>query len=349
MEITPIIMNKNFIKLGLIENYKSLIWTSRYYDAGDFELCVNVNSIAIEFLQIGNYVLRDDDDNVGIIETLQIQLNEDSEEIIIASGRFATSLLSRRIIAAQTNFTNQYVSAIINKLLTDNVINPLLPDRKISNFVSGVAVNSGQRISTQYTGQNLGETISKLCQTYGLGYKVTFNNSNQFVFQLYEGEDRSYDQSINSYVVFSEEYDNLISSEYEENHQCVITDVLVAGEGEGTDRKTAWVSSNSASGIDRYEHYKDARDLSTNEGEISENEYNLQLASRGAEDITDYTTAFSGTADFTGVKYKQDVNLGDIVVVENSRWGISMNCRLVEVIESIDESGAYTINPTFGE
>lgn len=347
MEILPIIANSNFIKLGVLEEYKSFIWTSRYYSPGDFELCINVNPKSVEFLQINNYVMRDDDDNVGIIESLVIETDEDGQEIMIASGRFIGSILNRRIIATQTLFSNQYVSSVINTLLTNNIINPSVAARKIDNFVSGITANMGPQITTQFTGQNLSDTVSKLCASYGLGFKVIINSSGQFEFELYEGTDRSYGQSINPYVVFSEQYDNLISSQYEENHQAMVTNVLVAGEGEGTDRITAWTGTNT--GLARYESYKDARDMSTNNGEISQSEYMNQLVARGKENMTDFTTAFSGEVDFSGIRYKQDVNLGDMVTVENSRWGISMNCRLVEVIESIDESGAYTINPTFGE
>ena len=52
--------------------------------------------------------------------------------------------------------------------------------------------------------------------------------------------------------------------------------------------------------------------------------------------------------DFTNVKYREDVNVGDIVTIKNTKWGIHINSRLVEVIESVNESGAYSITPSFG-
>ena len=67
-----------------------------------------------------------------------------------------------------------------------------------------------------------------------------------------------------------------------------------------------------------------------------------------ASKITSFTAAFTGVVDFRNIEYKKDVFIGDICVIENTKWGIYINSRLVEVIESIDESGQYTITPTFG-
>jgi hypothetical protein len=72
------------------------------------------------------------------------------------------------------------------------------------------------------------------------------------------------------------------------------------------------------------------------------------LLMEGLESMTTYTRAFSGEVDFESVKYKEDINIGDLCVIQNTKWGIYVNARLIEVIESIDESGKYTINPTFG-
>ena len=46
-----------------------------------------------------------------------------------------------------------------------------------------------------------------------------------------------------------------------------------------------------------------------------------------------------------GYKYKEDYNLGDIVNIVNE-FGISINARITEIIESQDDNG-YTIEPTF--
>jgi len=346
MDILPIVMNTDFERLAVIDDYISFIWTTRYYTCGDFELCVDVNETNVDLFQKGYYIIRDDDENAGVIEQIHIQKNEDHHEMLIISGRFLPCILARRIIAQQT-VVDGTVAACVNKLLTDAIINPAISARKISNFILGT-YSTSQTMQAQYTGDNLLDTINAICQTYGIGYKVILNDDNEFVFSLVQGTDHSYEQSANPYIVFSDEYDNLLSSQYEEDYREIATDVLVAGEGEGLDRRTLWVSEATNTGLDRYEVYKDQRNLQSNGGEISDAEYEAQMRESGLESITTITTAFTGTVYFGNLQWKQDVNIGDICVIENKKWGIYINSRLVEVIESVAESGEYSIVPTFG-
>lgn len=343
----PIIADPSFTRLCAIDDYSSFIWTSRYYTAGDFDLAVNVSPLTLSVLRYGFYVFRDDRDEVGIIEKLDVQRDSDGKELIIASGRFVTSILGRRIVAVQTQINNKAISEAVYTLIDENIINPDIPARAISNFELDETFTTAKKITIQITGKNLLDSIQRICEPAGIGYKVTVENG-AFVFHLYEGTDRSYGQSVNPYIVFSDQYDNLFSSEYFENYSDMVTDVLVAGEGEGLDRKTVWATRDGLSGLERYEIYQDARNMSSNEGEIPELEYLAQLEAEGMESITSYTASFSGEVDFNSVRFGVDVFLGDICTVENKRWGIFLNCRLVEVIESVDESGAYSITPTFG-
>ena len=338
-------MNDQFQRLAVIADYSSFIWTTRYYTSGDFQLIVDANEKNMSILQKFYYVVRDDDENVGIIEDLHIQRDQDGNEKIIITGRFLDAVLARRIIAKETTLEGK-VSDCIEQLIDENVINPDIAARQISNFtIDSYEVST--EIQVQYTGQNLLEAISNLCKTYNIGYKVTLNDDNDFVFKLYEGVDRTYDQSTNPWVIFSDTYNNLLSSDYEENYQNTATAVWVAGEGEGEDRIAEWVTDGST-GLERCEAFKDGKDIKSDNGEIYEDEYRELLKEAGKECLTKYTTAFTGTVYFGNTTYREDINVRDLCVIENSRWGLYLNTRLVEVIESVDETGEYSITPTFG-
>ena len=345
-QIVPIIMDSSFVKLAPIDDYISLIWTSRYYEVGDFELVVNANKVNMGLFVQGNYIMREDDENVGIIEDIKIQSNEDLSDMLIVTGRFLASILGRRIIYPQTN-VNYSLDTVIDRLIVLNIIFPSILQRRILNFRLGTHSIMSRNVQAQFDGENLLETISELCKTYGVGMKVVLNSSHEFVFSLYEGADHTYNQSERPYIVFSTDYDNLHSSEYEENYRSVVTAVLVAGEGEGVDRKTAW-ATDGETGLNRYELYDDTKNISSNDGQISDADYQKLLEEAGKESLTRYTTAFSGSVSFDNIKYREDVNLGDLCVIENPRWGLSINARLLEVIESVAETGEYSIVPTFG-
>ncbi len=343
-EVMPIIMNTNFERLAVIDDYSSLIWTKRYYATGDFELCVPVDLVNTSLFQKHYYVVRDDDDDVGVIEDIKISKHSDSGELMIITGRFLPSILGRRIIAVQTSVSGT-IDSCINTLINQNVINPSDTIRKINNFVLGT-YSFDTTMEAQFTGDNLLTVIENLCETYGLGFKVTLNADNEFVFNLYEGVDHTYDQSVNPWVIFSDQYDNLVSSEYEENYKDMVTAVLVAGEGEGLDRRTQWIT-DGATGINRFELYKDQRDLQSNDGAISDAEYESMLQEAGKQLLTTYTQGFTGDAYFD-VDHNKNVGVGDLVVIENAKWNVRVNSRIVEMIESVSESGEHKFIPTFG-
>lgn len=344
-EILLTVLDKNYEKVGILEDYSSLIWTTRYYKVGDFEVVVSNDEYHRNLLQKGYILTRSDDEYAGIIEDIEYSTDEELAETLIITGRFLSCILGRRIIAQQTQLYGT-VSGGIQNLINDAIIYPVDSKRKISNFVV-IPTQYTERLEAQYTGKNLLTTIEDICESNLIGFKTTLENK-IFNFTLYKGKDRSYNQSENPHVIFSDKYDNLLSSNYKEITSEKVTNVLVAGEGEGLNRKTLWVTVDDPSGLDRYEMYQDQRNLSTNNGDITDAEYFLQMQQEGLENITTLTSAFEGNVYFDSVEYRKDVNIGDIVVIENEKWGIYINSRLVEVIESINEAGEYEISPTFG-
>ena len=337
------VKNKNFETLAVIED-ASVIWVSRYYDVGDFEIYVGATEKYINLLQAGNYVARLDDEKIGVIENINITSDEEGAEYITATGRFAECLLERRIVWQQTQLAGTAENGLRN-LINNNIINPTIADRKIPIIELGAIKGYTERLDAQYTGDNILQINKDVSVSTHTGFKFNFTGS-KFQYELYKGIDRSYNQSVNTYVVFSDKYDNLLTSEYEVNNSNIKNVALVAGEGEGTARKTAVVGSKS--GLDRYEVFVDARDLSTNNGEITESEYLKALNEKGLENLVTITQAFTGEVDLNqNYTYKKDFFLGDVVTIENSKWGIFINSRIIEITEVADESG-YTITPTFG-
>lgn len=348
------VINTDFQIVGIIDEYSSLIWTTRYFTHGDFELYLPASEKAIDLLQENYYLCRAQDitqdggkstyKNVMIIETIQVQTDVEASNHLIITGRCLKSILKRRIVWQQTNL-NGKVELSIRRLVMENVINPTIAARKISNLVLGDVAGLSETTEMQVTGDNLGETIDKMCTTYGYGYDIIVVNGN-FVFYLYEGVDRSYNQTKNPYVVFSNQFENLLKTDYSFDTQNYKNVALVAGEGEGLERKTQAIGT--ATGLMRYETYVDARDLSTNEGEYTEAEYNNMMTTRGQESLAEspVVESFSGETE-TRLTYtlNKDYFLGDIVQVQNE-YGISATPRILEIIESDDENGSSII-PTF--
>ncbi len=239
----------------------------------------------------------------------------------------------------------------IHDMLLDSIISPVDNSRKIDNFIfeeSEDPVISGLTISAQYCGDNLLDVIKGLCEANDIGFKVTLNASKQFVFKLYNGVDRSYDQDVEAYVEFSPTFGNLITSDYTEDMTNYKNVVLVGGEGEGSDK--IFASVGDAQGLDRREVYEDAGGISstTEDGQLPEGGYISQLEQKGELALAEakITESFESEIDATNTpKYGVDFFLGDILQTQNE-YELGGKVRASEIIYSCDGSG-INIHPTF--
>lgn len=339
------VMNQSYKTIAVIDTFTSVIWTKRYFTCGDFELYLPVTNELLNILAIGNYVYRLDNDTVMIIEKIQITTDAENGNYLIVTGRSLESILARRIVWNVTTFNGNIIE-VFRYLINTNIIAPTIADRKIDNFSFTSLVSSTETIQKQVTGTNLMEVIVSLCTTYGFGWRIKLVNG-AFIFELYEGVDRSYNQNANSHVVFSPTFDNLINSNYELDSTNFSNVALVAGEGEGSARKRQTVGS--ASGLNRYELYVEANDLSTNtEQPLTDAQYNSMLIERGTEKLAETVTSkkFEGEVETSNTYiYQRDWDIGDIIQIENE-FGITATSRILEIIESEDSSG-YSVIPTF--
>ena len=344
-----VIANKNFEQLGLLENAE-VIWTTRYYKSGDFELYVSRNDYNLNLVLNGYYVIRTDEneDNIGVIEDITITNTPLQGDMIKVIGKLAQGFfLNSRVISQQTQLYGNVQNAIRNLLVT-NIINPVDTNRKIDFIELGEIDDSiTENIEMQTTGDNLLTKIEEICEEKKIGFRMTLKD-NRLIFKLYKGINRSYSQIDNPYVVFSDKYDNLSESSYIRTISNVKNFAYVAGEGEGLDRRIVEAYSNTIpTGQDRFEVWVDQRNISSNDEEITEAELTNQMFEEGLENLVGISEAIDGSIMLRGYTYKKEFSLGDIVELEQSQWGLGVSMRVIECIESVNNTGK-TVVLTFG-
>lgn len=354
--MSALIMDKNFKSLVVIDDYESFIWTDRYNGYGDFELYAPVSAAFFEFTKDGYYIWSDTSEHLMIIEKNNIESDAEEGSHVTVTGKSLESIINRRIVWSQTTISGNLQNGI-KKLLNENVIAPSDEKRKIPNFVFKESTDeriTKLTVDAQYTGDNLYDVIKSLCETNELGFKIVLNSNLQFEFSLYSGTDRSYNQKTLPYVIFSPNFENLVNSNYFESSAELKNVALVGGEGEGSERKFKSLYGNGAenypSGLDRRELFVDARDLSTktDDGTLSDEEYNAQLEQRGYDKLGENTslTGFEGDIENTDLfSYGKDFFVGDVVQIQNE-YKIKATTRVVEIVIS-DSASGYTIVPTF--
>lgn len=252
------ILNRDLEMIGLIDSYSSLIWAKRYNEIGDCEVYIEANGQNIELLQEGYFIARNDDDMVCRIKKIDINTDVENGNFLTIMAYDVKDILSQRIIWNQTNMTGN-VEDCIYKLLDENLINCKLTERIIVNSkgITCFKLDDKQNFEEVMTGQtsyrNVEEKVQELCKKYGWGHKVTVKDKD-FYFSLYKGTD------VSDKVIFSSDFENLLSSKYTSDKTNIANVALIGGEGEGSKRSKN--ISGKGEGLYRHEIFVDAKDIS---------------------------------------------------------------------------------------
>lgn len=323
--------------LGVMENQKSLIWTRKYFEPGNFEIHAPATEYNRRLTEKRNLVWLYGHREAGIIEDREINEGADENEIIV-KGRFLSAYMDRRLIRQTIRYSGTVENAMHYLLsIVENI--PAVELGETNGF--------REQVSFQVTYKNLLSYMEQLGRASGLGFRFRPDfNARKIYFEVYSGTDRSQSQRENSRVTFSENYDNLNNVTFRENDQLYKNVAYVGGEGEGEAR--VYVKVGEASGLDLREMFVDARDLRSDG--LTQEEYMDLLTQRGMEALAEAKEASSfeceTEADVNYI-YRRDYDLGDIVTVQKRSWGINADFRITEICE-VYENEIMRVIPVFG-
>lgn len=331
------VFDKELNFLGVVDQFISLRWRRKYYEAGEFELVVapyqnNINLLSKK----DNIIIRQDYNEAALIDT--IEFNDDGNNVQLkVSGNFLSYLTKRRIIRKIINFKGSIIEGqkqLLREMtaLTDDFeIEPTSIDSDYVEF--------------QCSYKNVYEYLCKLSKLSNVGFRIVPNIENKvYRFENFTGLNRSSQQSLNERYVFSTTHNNFEKSTYTDTLVDKCNYVLVGGAGEGTSRTLVEVKDDDYKGFDLFETFLDAKNESNNN--LSSTEYKNVLETRGKEKLSDETKSIEFTAISNDYRTKWD--LGDIVDVEIVDWNIKETLRITEVEETI-ENGTKSVYPTFGQ
>ena len=356
--------------IAIIDDASSIIWQSVYYGVGEFEVYAKASGNNIKNLAIGNYVTRPDSYECGIIEKIEITNDTSEGSMIAASGRFLKSILDRRIVytptksgsglnyiwhSSSTKLSGKVEIAVRN-LIKDNATESSVAARNISEIsmtdaditgLTEIIVTGDEDEETnaekQVTYKGLLEYTDSVLQEYQLGsYMYLDDDSLKFRYKVFKGVDHSMDNTDgNAPVIFSQDYDNLVSSDYTFDEAIYKNTAIIGGQGEGTERKLALVGDWNA-GLNRREMFVDGNSMAQDEG-VTDETYRKQLETQGRQSLAEVerTETFDGEIDTTNTnfEYGKDYSLGDLVTVYDKALGKYINTRILTVTETQDENG----------
>ena len=283
------ILDSDFNKIDMIDDYISLIWANRYIEIGDFELYCESSDRNMSLLKHGNYVCREDyPEEVCRIEKIEIKTDPEEGNFITATGRDLRCILYQRCRQFKYTYSNsqtaQNIEMLIRTLVDENFINtspykeqtrPNVPwymifnhqdsnakynnpDRAIPNMKLGpVAGINAELYTITLEPSIIGEIIADWAEQFLFGWRVRLERSNttpvtsEIIFECYEGEDRT------NQIIFAEKFNNLRDTTYEVDYEKYANAVISVNDIEKS------IVIGNATGIDRYEAVIDEEDESS--------------------------------------------------------------------------------------
>jgi hypothetical protein len=343
----------------VIDKFESLIWTERFQSAGDFQLDIVSDFRARSLLKTDTYLAMSKSNYVMRVESVEDDVNEDGQKILIVKGRSLESLMEDRVaysVAGPTQTTDGTGATVdVKWTITDKpadvarkifhdicVTGTLDPGDKIPFINEGTFMPAStivepiDPVTVEITPTTVYDAISQLSQVWNLGFRILRQyDMSKLWFDIYVGSDRTTDQQILPAVVFAPELDNLKN-----------TKELTSVEGA---KNVAYVYSPAgfqmvyaagvAPDVDGFERrvlVVDANDITSDNPNVT-----AALQQRGNEELAKARTyqAFDGEiSQNSQYLYGRDYNLGDVVETRNVD-GVTNNMRVTEQIFVHDRDG----------
>lgn len=339
------IYDSSFVNIALIDQYKSLIWTDRYSEPGDFELTLNYDSSLLSIIKRNYYCRIDYSDRCMVIEKIELTYEEDEPPAMIVTGRSVECILERRIITEKVTFSSANLQNSVKSLLNTNIISPTDMNRQIPNFIFSESSDSAVTdltITESYNGEDLLSVISGICKDAKIGFKIVVAEDAYFVFVLYSGVNRSYSQNTNSYIVFSPLFDNLKSSSYYVSNEEYRNVMYVSIDEDGY-YQVSLSRDGYPAGLSRYECHEDVSSMKKNKSSKISEASVISKARKKMKKDHPVKTCFEGEiVPNVLYEYMSDYYTGDIVQFRDA-YGNQQALRISEMVISCDENGLEMI------
>ena len=340
--------------IGSFVSPMSISYTERVRAKSEFSVYLPMNDRNAQLAKEERIILFDNEKGIaGIITHILKRTDSLGTPSLTVTGSLCDDIMYRRICWGIYSKSGK-ASEVVYQMIESQITNPSNPDRAIPDFVGEASgdLAKDKEITYQSTGGNVGDNIDSICVANGFCRRVKYNTKAKMMeFTLYEGVNRTVNQSVVSPCVLSQRFENLIQDEYERDLTDSKNAGLVAGEGEGQDR--IYVELGNAKGKSRREVFIDARNVRSQgaDGNIMPpEEYKALLLQKGEEKMGQYSVveSFDCVVNTMGnIQYDRDFFLGDIVTIMDEQLGIQVDAEISEVEKAWSESG-LSILITFG-
>lgn len=213
-----------------------------------------------------------------------------------------------------------------------------------------IAITKGRGLQTNWLARYdlLNETLQSVSEYCDCGWEIYIDLKNRkLIFDYVAGIDRSVNQSENSRVILSRDYESIDSLTYSYDKTPYKNLAYCGGVGEDFDRIYLAVTNDKSipKGLNRFEVFEDCGSL-----EIADTDTAISLSAEGKHKLKEYKLTETLTAEIAqggSFEYLKHWNLGDLVTVSDREIGLMQDLRITEISESY-EAKSSQISVTLG-
>lgn len=324
-----------------IDDYTSLTWTENWHDSGGFSLMLPPSRF--QTVRTAKYLYNQDLDACMVITGLDY-VSGDSPTLRL-TGKSLESILSARVFDAEVKYDDTLGNAVYSAIQTltqegDRIIDrlELAQISEFSDVYEGLAEE----------GARLDEWLYEILKPYGLSYRVDYDYADNIMrFKLARGVDRTQEQDINSWAIFSTDFENITNIAYEMSSENYYNFAYIIGEYNG-DRIVETIDETN--GNDRREIL--LKPSVTSDEAANVTQYRKVLKQKGVETLAEYAMSDTVTGDVdtsSSLKYGVNYNIGDLCdIVLPDLLDEPISERITSV-DHVYEPTGYRIIPRFGK
>jgi hypothetical protein len=345
-----------FRNLILLDNLNELVWTERYSAAGDFEMTIPESSFFSRLKLNPKYLLSSDSNRVMQIDTVTKGEQIDGINTLKVSGfeiveflKFRSAKHQKTTISGEPETFRGSIGAIARWVVNKYCVDPATAGvaNVIPNLSAPAWTGGGTSTTVALDRDDIYSMVKTLCESEDLGFRIVRSGQN-LIFQVYKGEDKSIKTAAN-YMTYSSDNETFMNQTYIESTVNFVNNVRVIGAKTYVDVYADGYSA-ATSGWDRRTAVLEFSDIGSgkNEDATSVADDQSKLRQKGREYLrapeNKYFRYVEGEIPPEAFK-KITFALGDVADIVDTD-GQKSRSRIVEIVRSIDKSGAKT-TPTF--
>lgn len=342
------VFNFNFERIDIIDVFTKAEFAINYKKHSELDLIVDATEENISYFIENNddiILTKSTDTKHGYIP-YTVKYTDDTQSQIEIYCKSLSYLLNRRQIDNQQTYTGT-VEDTLRYFVNTNAINPTNINRIIPNLVLGELKGFTTSTTEAFANKFLDEALWEICIKFDIAYDILMDVENQkFILDIWQGTDRTIEQSDEESVIFSKAFDNVLNQNYvDDKSDYRNVAFIISGENGAT--KTQLTVNDNISGFQRREVFINASDLTgddeTPTDAILNEKANGILASdyervRSFETDIDYNSQFVYLVDYWG---------GDKVSIRNDEINIIMHTRIITAKETYTKDG-FELKIEFG-